>query len=123
MASVILTVADHDQNGFVALAKWTGLTEQAAREFIEATDRSIQDEAEPDSAGPFNFILDLVEGEEWSDMIDTGKRFLPTQTAMSLAPDAVRQWLEERPDPDSVFYRAVPAGRALLSQENREIEG
>lgn len=105
---VILTAADHEKNGFVALTQWTELTETQAREFIAATDALVSDESEPDiKFAPFTFILDLMEGPY--DCIDTGKRCLPTQVAMSLAPDEVRRWLEERPDPDSVIDRVIPA--------------
>lgn len=115
MNRVVLTVADHEQNGFVALAKWSHLTEPEARAFIEATDASVCDDAEPDvKTAPFTFILDLMNDNH--DLVDTGKRMLPTQIAMSLAPDAVRRWLEERPDPDSVMDRFVPeAGRSALT--------
>lgn len=109
---VILTVADHDQNGFVALAQWPGLSERRARQFIDFIDDAVSDDAEPDiKSAPFTFILDLMD-ERNGDLIDTGKRQLPTQIAMSLAPDEVRRWLEERPDPDSVMDRAVPVREA-----------
>lgn len=113
-ASVVLTVADHEQNGFVALARWPTLTKTEARGFIEAIDRSITDDAEPDhKTDAFTFILDLCEGY---DTIDNGKRNLPLQTAMSLAPEQVQDWLIERPIPDSVICRRIPiANRAALS--------
>ena len=106
--SVVLTVADHDQNGFVALGHWSELTEAEARDFIRRMDDQISDEMEPDNeTAAFSFILDLWCG---SDCIDNGERILPTQIAMSLAPSQVRAWLDERPDPDSVAmrYRHLP---------------
>jgi hypothetical protein len=106
--SVILTAADHEKNGFVALAQWPNLSEARAREFIAVADEHVSDESEPDiKMAAFTFVLDLMEGPY--DCIDNGKRCLPTQVAMSLAPEQVRRWLEERPDPDSVIDRAVPA--------------
>lgn len=112
MSHIILTVADHDQNGFVALARSPAMTEAEARAFIEAKDALVTDESEPDIAtGPFTFILDLMEAN--GDCIDTGKRCLPTQIAMSLAPEQVRQWLDERPDPDSVMDRHIPTLESL----------
>ena len=39
------------------------------------------------------------------DMVDTGKRMLPLQVAMLLAPAAVAHWLAERPEPDTVINR------------------
>lgn len=115
MAMIVLTAADHEQNGFVSLAKWSNLTEAQARSFIDAIDASISDDAEPDiKTAPFTFILDLMDDSNW-DCIDTGKRMLPMQVAMSLAPDEVRRWLDERPEPDCAANRAVPeAGRSIL---------
>lgn len=104
--SVVLTAADHDQNGFVALAVWPHITEREARAFIARADACVCDNAEPDvKTAAFTFILDLWRG---SDCIDNGKRHLPTQVAMSLAPEQVRAWLDERPDPDSVIERRIP---------------
>lgn len=115
-ASVILTVADHEQNGFVHLAKWSFPSEDEARKFIAIVDREVTDESEPDiKADAFTFILDLWDGK---DMIDNGERLLPMQVAMSLAPEQVRQWLDERPDPDSVMGRLVPS-RPLAAIESR----
>jgi len=105
---IVLTAADHERNGFVALAQWKGLDEHGARAFIAGEDAGVTDESEPDLATvPFTFILDLMN-EENGDLVDTGKRILPTQAAMRLAPEQVRRWLEERPDPDSVMNRPVP---------------
>ncbi|ESZ63765.1 hypothetical protein X728_09090 [Mesorhizobium sp. L103C120A0] len=115
MKSVILTAADHERNGFVALAKWSGLNLAEAKAFIDATDATVCDDSEPDSqTAPFTFILDLMDDSN-GDLLDTGKRMLPMQTAMALAPAEVRHWLEERPDPDSVMHRRVPeANRAAI---------
>jgi hypothetical protein len=109
MSQVILTVADHDQNGFVALAKWPNLSEAEARAFIDAQDALVNDESEPDiKTAAFTFILDLMDDEN-RDLVDTGKRQLPMQIAMSLAPDQVRRWLDERPVPDLAISHAVPS--------------
>lgn len=113
--SVILTVADHEQNGFVSLARWTGLSDTEARAFIASIDATVDDDAEPDNkTAAYAFILDLIDGN--GDCIATGKRMLPTQVAMSLAPVQVRHWLEERPDPDRVMRRSVPVlGRHAIA--------
>lgn len=104
---VVLTVGDHDANGFVHLAQWRNMSRDEAQSFIDEIDASVSDEQEPDIAtASFTFILDLWDEDE---MLDTGKRNLPTQTAMSLAPDQVQAWLNERPDPDSVIYRPIPS--------------
>lgn len=98
---VVLTVADHEQNGFVALARWNFPDEATARRFIEAENAAIPEGAEPDHRDPdtaFNFLLDLHDGV-W-DCVDNSRN-LPLQSVMRLAPDQVRRWLDERPDPDS----------------------
>lgn len=105
---VILTVADHDKNGFVHLARWPRLSEADARNFIDAIDSEVTDDSEPDiKTASQTFILDL-----WDEryLIDNGKRLLPIQVAMSLAPDQVRDWLNERPEPDDVSTRRIPIG-------------
>jgi hypothetical protein len=107
MSYVVLTVADHERNGFIALARWPTMSEVDARAFIQAADDAVTEESEPDiKTASFTFVLDLMELN--GDCIDTGKKCLPTQIAMKLAPDQVRQWLDERPDPDSVMHRPVP---------------
>lgn len=113
MAKLILTACDHEQNGFVSIVQWSNLTELEARDVIERIDGEITDEIEPDlQTAPFTFILDLMDGEE---LVDTGKRQLPMQTAMRLSPDHVQRWLNERPVPDDVFWQATPeAARAAL---------
>ncbi|MGN6537589.1 MAG: hypothetical protein ACTHKQ_17905 [Mesorhizobium sp.] len=117
---VVLTVADHEQNGFVALAQWSNLSEKQARAFIDKQDAAVSDESEPDiNTAAFTFILDLMESD--GDCIDTGKRQLPTQIAMSLAPAQVSRWLDERPFPDAVINRVVPeVGRAALADGGRD---
>jgi hypothetical protein len=113
---VVLTVADHDKNGFVHIARWPNLSEVDARSFIAAVDSEIDDDAEPDiKTASHTFILDLCAGRY--EIIDNGKRLLPTQVAMSLAPDHVQAWLNERPEPDSVINRRIPIGPlAVLSR-------
>jgi hypothetical protein len=99
--SVVLTVADHEQNGFMSLARWQFPDEAAARAFIEAENAAIPDGAEPDHLDPdvsFNFLLDLADGR-W-DVVDNSRN-LPLQAAMRLAPEQVRAWLAERPDPNA----------------------
>lgn len=104
---VVLTVADHEKNGFVALARWPEMSESEARAFIEAHDAMVDDESEPDiKTAAFTFILDLMEAN--GDCHDTGKRLLPTQVAMLIAPEQVSKWINERPDPDSVLGCFVP---------------
>lgn len=106
--NIILTACDREKDGFVAVAKWIDITQAAARLIIDAIDSLVDDEAEPrSSSDPFAFILDLMDDKS-GDMIDTGKRLLPTQLAMSLAPDQVSAWFRERPDPDCVLNQRVP---------------
>ena len=49
--TVILTVADHEQNGFASLARWQFPSEAAARAFIAAEDAAIPEGAEPAFGG------------------------------------------------------------------------
>lgn len=105
--NVVLTAADHEQNGFVALAQWRFASEASARAFIKEQDDAVDADAEPDiKTAPFTFILDLMASPH--DMLENGSRCLPTQVAMKLAPDQVQKWLDERPEPDSMINRAVP---------------
>ncbi len=105
--SLTLTAADHRQNGFVALARWKGLSETEARAHIAAVDAMVSDDSEPDIKNcDFSFILDLHDPRY--DQIDTGKRCLPSQIAMTLAPDRVQQWLADRPEPDSMLCTEIP---------------
>jgi hypothetical protein len=107
MAEVVLTVADHEKNGFIALARWPFQNEAQARTFIAEQDAGVVPEAEPDiKTAPFTFILDLMTGPY--EVTDNGKRLLPTQNAMALAPDQVRRWIDERPEPDDCIGRHVP---------------
>ncbi len=105
-AHIELTVADHEKNGFVTLAKWPRMPEAEARAILDAIDATIDDASEPDiKTAPFTFILDLCSGY---DLVDNGKRLLPTQVAMSLAQEQVSVWLDERPDPDSWANMGAP---------------
>lgn len=113
MWTVVLTVGDHEKNGFVHLARWQFADEASARAFIAAENAAIPKGAEPDHmTDAFTFILDLHEGVRCMDMVDNSKN-LPMQSAMRLAPDQVRNWLNERPEPDSVAHSgpllALPA--------------
>ena len=107
MWTVELTVGDHEQNGFVHLARWQFSDEAGARAFIVAENDAIQEGAEPDHmTEPFTFILDLHEGVRCENMVDNSRN-LPMQSAMRLAPDQVRQWLDERPVPDTAIRLGV----------------
>lgn len=107
MWTVELTVGDHERNGFVHLARWQFSNEAGAREFIAAENAAIPEGAEPDhETEPFTFILDLHEGARCENMVDNSRN-LPMQSAMRLAPNQVRCWLDERPDPDSVVRLGV----------------
>lgn len=100
--TVQLTVGDHEQNGFVGVARWQFPDEPAARAFIDAENAAIPEGAEPDhKTDAFTFILDLHSGTRCENMIDTSRN-LPLQSAMRLAPEQVQGWLTERPEPDSV---------------------
>lgn len=104
--NIILTVADHEQNGFVALAQWSGLSEEEGNHIIAAVNAAIPDEAEPDAATePYTFILDLMDGAH--TRIDES-RLLPMQLAMRVAREQVTYWLEDRPVPDLVSNKVPP---------------
>jgi len=108
MAKLVLTVADHEQNGFVHLAQWCDFTEGGAREIVSRFDANITEEMEPDiKTAPFTFILD-VYSDDYCDLISTGDCCLPLQVASGLAPEQVEDWLQSRPDPDSRSNRAIP---------------
>lgn len=102
MWTVELTVGDHEQNGFVHLARWQFANEAGARAFIDAENAAIPEGSEPDhKTDAFTFILDLHKGARCDEMVDNSRN-LPMQSAMRLAPDQVSCWLNERPEPDSV---------------------
>jgi len=115
--TVELTVGDHEQNGFVHLARWKFENERAARAFIEAENAAIQPGSEPDlKTDAFTFILDLHDvdlANDYASMVDNSRE-LPTQQAMRLAPEQVQRWLEERPEPDSVMWNSPLLSAALL---------
>lgn len=109
MMQIVLTVADHDRNGFVELASWRGLCEIHARRLLERIDSLVSDESEPDDeTTPFSFVLDLKTDDDGT-IVDTTSRSLPMQIAMRLAPEQVQSWLIARPDPDSRSFYAVPS--------------
>lgn len=101
--TVELTVGDHIQNGFCHIARWLFPDEAQARAFIQNENDLIDDGAEPDHmVEDYTFILDLHEGDitlTGGELVDTSRN-LPLQSAMRLAPDLVREWLENRPDPN-----------------------
>lgn len=101
-ATVVLTVCDHERNGFIGLARFGFPLMGDARRFVATVDAMVEDDAEPDrDEAPFWFLLDLHEGDDVASMIDNSRR-LPTQVAHRVAPEAVNAWLAERPDPNLV---------------------
>ena len=97
---LILTVADHEANGFIALARFN-----MPRAFCEAAIQVVNGLIEPGSCDrgndAFNFILDM-----WDDGGTVGESdTLPLQMAMRLAPDQVQAWLNERPDPEVEYWK------------------
>ena len=85
---VILTVADREANGFVALARWPDIAEAEARRRFAEIDAGITEEMEPNSkTAPYTLILDLMEDDY--TCLDNNKRALPLQVAMRLARDPV----------------------------------
>jgi len=107
---IVLTVADHEQNGFIDLARWIKLAEPEARRLIASVDARVLAECEPDLAtDPFTFTLDLRDG--LYNLIGGGERQLPMQEAMRLAPEQVSRWLTERPIPDDVAHIWPPVLR------------
>ncbi|CDZ67669.1 Hypothetical protein NGAL_HAMBI2605_59500 [Neorhizobium galegae bv. orientalis] len=100
---IVLTVADHEKNGFVSLASTAFMAEDQARNLVTRIDGLVELDAEPGDEASFAFVLDLMRPN--GDCVDTGERLLPLQVAMTLAPDAVSHWLGERPEPDEVINR------------------
>ena len=118
--SVFLTVADHDANGFVHLGQWPFHSEALARDFMASVDRSIDPEAEPDQeTANYWFILDLWNG---NDRIAENERRIPLQTAMRLATDNVRNWVLERPDPDTLCMTASYSNPPILAAVDLQFE-
>jgi len=112
--TIILTVADHEKNGFVNIARMLYPNEACARKIIEAVDAKIDDDSEPDQDdASFWFILDLHLGDRDDQCTDTSRRRLPTQIARQIAPALVDAWLQERPDPDSVAQSPIPRIHAI----------
>lgn len=100
MYSIVLTVADHEADGFIGLAQWRCDDEKSARRLIAQVDAAVEPDAEPDLAtAPFTFILDLMSGD---DLLETGNRLLPMQIAARLAPEEVSRWISTRPDPNKI---------------------
>lgn len=100
---IILTVADHEQDGFLALAHWPVTSMADGLAAIRAVDASISDEEAGDSkVDAFNFLLDLHSDAHNCD--DTSEKCLPLQLAMRIAPDAVQNWLNTRPNPNKMPY-------------------
>lgn len=100
---IVLTVMDQEKHGFVAIAETSSMSAAVAAGLVASVDTLIDPDAEPGDDAAFAFILDLKTSN--GDQIDTGKRMLTLQVAMSLAPEAVSHWLEERPEPDTVINR------------------
>jgi hypothetical protein len=110
--TVILTVADHEANGFVYLARMLYPTEEAARAYINQIDATVDDDAEPDKEeAPYWFLLDLHAGDSDFNCIDNSRRRLPTQIARQIAPDRVDWWMSERPDPNAPKIYGAPIHR------------
>lgn len=105
-AEIILTACDHSQNGFVALARWPGLTLDEARDVLASVDASFPQDAEPDSSTEeFTLVLDLYE--EPYTLLDNSRN-LPLQIATRLGGDELFRWLNERPDPEAASSRGIP---------------
>lgn len=95
-----LTLADHDQNGFVAVVRFTGFATTAdVLAWVKAFE-PITVERDPDAT--FEFCLDVFENDH--EQVDEVMP-LPTQIARRLAPAAVDRVLNERPEPDTVSGR------------------
>ncbi len=107
--AVRLTVADHDQDLFFHAAVFRCESEADARAKIAIVDGLVDDESEPElETCNFSFILDLIENDNFQDLIDTGKRCLPLQVARQLAPDAIDKWLTQRPDDCAAVIHRPP---------------
>jgi len=106
-----LTVADHLQSGFLALAHWPVASLDEGQAAIAAIDALIPDDADEDpDRDDFNFILDLHQSDAWPEpnCVGNSEKLVPLQLAMRIAPDEVAAWLETRPDPDRVLNRPSP---------------
>lgn len=107
-AHIILTAFDGPANGCIALARWNAGSEAEARQSLAAVDELIPEGAEGDMGeDEIAFLLDLHDAV--GDGIDNNAKPLPMQIAMRIAPEQVRDWMAERPDPDEVLLkRAIP---------------
>lgn len=107
MPSIVLTVADHEAGGFVQLAYWPIATLDECHAIVAAIDGRVDGRAEPClETAPFWFILDIYEDRY--NLVDNGKRLLPTQIAMALAPAETAEWLKTRPNPDDIAHDPIP---------------
>lgn len=101
--TVVLTVADHDWNGFIGLARMSFGDEEEARTFLRKVDALIDGSSEPDQEdAAYWFILDRHPGGRTDDLEETSERRIPTQVAQRIARKQVDAWLSGRPDPNLV---------------------
>lgn len=98
---LVLTVADHTQNGFISLARFAMPSKEAARAACDEINALIDPDSVDVGSDDYTFILDIweVSGEPTWGCSDNSNMF-PSQIAMRLAPDQVREWLATRPDPN-----------------------
>lgn len=109
-----LTVADHEANGFVGLARWRIADMAQGEQLLAELDRLTPSEAAGDpKTDPYTFIMDLRGADD--DLLQTSQLCLPLQIAMRLAPERVTWWMNTRPDPDSLAHLWPPTQNGLPS--------
>lgn len=101
---VVLTVCDHEKNGFISLAKWFFENDELAKKFINHIEELIKIEENKNEEN-CSFIIEI--NGTTNDIRFTSIN-LNLKHALLIAPEQVRSWLAEKPDPEKTFFRAVP---------------
>lgn len=97
---IALTFGDHKQNGVHQIAKWFVPSKSIGMDLAQRFNAEIPADAVPDvSIAEFTFILDVFDSNgDFEQPANTV--CLPMQDAMRHAPEQVKWWLENRPDPN-----------------------
>lgn len=95
-----LTVADHDQNGFHALAVFPSFNDDKIKDDFGALNKLFpQEEFDIAKAESHSFLIDIRDSD--GDLYD--QITVPLQFANLIAEDAVREWQNKRPNPDDAL--------------------